>query len=240
MAAKPNSISEKPTSNRTRKNNAGALSNSTSSSGKETTGRVRTRKNLRKRNERPDGPRKPKAPKSPKEHPLSLAERKARRNERMDPKPGRDYRRKRFSKHGHDLTALSHEVGYGSPSEKTKYKKGQSGNPKGRPKGRKNFETEFMEELSEKVTITENGKQLKISKQRALIKKWFQLAANGNPKALEAIHKMIEKYGASQAPQEQEEGLSAEDQAILDALLGKVTDASLQNRSNKKDHDDEQ
>ena len=41
----------------------------------------------------------------------------------------------------------NHSVGYGRPPEATRFKPGQSGNPKGRPKGSKNLRTLFAEEL---------------------------------------------------------------------------------------------
>ena len=116
-----------------------------------------------------------------------------------------------------------YDVGYRKPPKHTRFKPGQSGNPKGRPKGRKNFKTEFIEEFSELVTIVENGKKIRISKQRALIKKLFIMAADGNIKALDTIHKMIDRYLEPQeASTPTEQPLSAEDQAILDQMLGKT------------------
>ena len=126
-----------------------------------------------------------------------------------------------------------YEVGYGKPPKHTRFEPGQSGNPKGRPKGRKNFKTEFIEEFSELVTIVENGKKIRISKQRALIKKLFIMAADGNIKALDTIHKMIDRYLEPQealAPPEQP--LSAEDQAILDQILGKTERIAKQDQEN--------
>lgn len=41
------------------------------------------------------------------------------------------------------------EIGYKKPPRHTRFRKGQSGNPKGRPKGTQNLKTDLAEELSE-------------------------------------------------------------------------------------------
>lgn len=48
-----------------------------------------------------------------------------------------------------------YEVGYRKPPRHTRFRKGQSGNPKGRPKGAKNLKTELEEELQEKIVVRE-------------------------------------------------------------------------------------
>ena len=118
-------------------------------------------------------------------------------------------------------TCTEYDIGYGRPPEKTRFRPGQSGNPRGRPKGSKNFETEFLDEMSQRVTIVEKGRKINVSKQRALIKYLFQQAVAGNAKAFEAIHKLIERYGDRHETSDPEPvRLSAADQAIMDELLG--------------------
>jgi Family of unknown function (DUF5681) len=46
-----------------------------------------------------------------------------------------------------------YEVGYGKPPRHTRFKKGQSGNPRGRPNGSKNLSTLLSETLSEPVIV---------------------------------------------------------------------------------------
>ncbi len=62
-------------------------------------------------------------------------------------------------------------VGRGRPPLHSRFPKGQSGNPSGRPKGVRNLQTETIKELLGRITVTENGRQIRISKQRLLIKK---------------------------------------------------------------------
>ncbi len=74
-------------------------------------------------------------------------------------------------------------VGYRRPPMQHRFQKGKSGNPKGRPKGTKNLKTDLLEELGEQMRVCENGKEHRISKQRALIKSMVARAVNGNDRA---------------------------------------------------------
>lgn len=52
----------------------------------------------------------------------------------------------------------------------SRFKPGQSGNPRGRPKRSKNLATPLEEELSQTVVITENGERRRLSKGALVIK----------------------------------------------------------------------
>src|SRR5260370_10634823 len=58
-------------------------------------------------------------------------------------------------------------VGYCNPPERTRFKKGRSGNPQGRPRGTFNMATVLERTLREKVVINENGKRKTITKLRS-------------------------------------------------------------------------
>lgn len=113
-----------------------------------------------------------------------------------------------------------YEVGYGKPPKHTRFKKGQSGNPKGREKGACGVKSDLQDELTEMLTITENGKTTKLTKQRLLIK---QLFAQGSKGDIRAAIKILEMAAALQGSKEentaQQSPLSEEDEAILNDYL---------------------
>ena len=51
----------------------------------------------------------------------------------------------------------SDKIGYGRPPVHSRFKPGQSGNPRGRPKGSLNFETDLKRTLQAPVTLNEWG-----------------------------------------------------------------------------------
>jgi hypothetical protein len=85
----------------------------------------------------------------------------------------------------------NHSVGYGSPPRHTRFKPGQSGNPKGRPRGSGNIATLLERALTERVVITENGKRRSISKLEASFKQLVNIAASGDLAAMRQLYTLI-------------------------------------------------
>ena len=81
----------------------------------------------------------------------------------------------------------TNSVGYKRPPARTRFKPGQSGNPRGRPKGRKNFQTILNEILSQKVTIREGDKIRKVTKAEAVAMTLTNHAMKGNAKAITTL-----------------------------------------------------
>jgi hypothetical protein len=81
----------------------------------------------------------------------------------------------------------NYEVGKGRPPLSTRWKPGQSGNPKGRPKGAKSLATLFNEVLNRKLTIQENGKTRTITGREGIVIRFFNAALKGDTKALAFI-----------------------------------------------------
>ncbi|WP_425052792.1 DUF5681 domain-containing protein [Psychromarinibacter sp. S121] len=77
-----------------------------------------------------------------------------------------------------------YEVGYGKPPKHSRFKKGQSGNPRGRPKGAKGFKASLKRELATKVTVRDGNREMKISKAEAAAKRLMANALKGNMRAL--------------------------------------------------------
>jgi len=77
----------------------------------------------------------------------------------------------------------NYKVGKGRPPVSTRWKPGQSGNPKGRPIGAKNFATLWSEALNQKVEIRENGKLRKITVAEGIVKRVVNNALKGDIKA---------------------------------------------------------
>ena len=78
-------------------------------------------------------------------------------------------------------------VGYRKPPQATRFKPGQSGNPKGRPKASPNLAIDLSTELGELITVREGGAARRVSKQRALIKSLMAKALQGDVRATTAL-----------------------------------------------------
>ena len=112
-------------------------------------------------------------------------------------------------------------VGYGRPPQHTRFKPGHSGNPKGRPKGTMNLKTDLMEELSERISVSEGGKPKKLSKQRALLKSLVAKAITKDTRAANILLNLMVRLFEVSAEAREDDLISEEDRAILDNFIAR-------------------
>ena len=95
-----------------------------------------------------------------------------------------------------------YEVGYKKPPQRSRFKKGESGNPNGRPRGSKNLATLFEKELRQRVVVNENGRRRSITKQEAMVKHLVNKAVSGDRRLLQLMLeeiRLLETRAASSA-----------------------------------------
>ena len=88
---------------------------------------------------------------------------------------------------GHDTadggSCPEYEVGDRRPPKHSQFKPGVSGNPKGRPKGSINLRTRVTQQLRQTVTVTRNGRPVKMRKADLVALQIVDTAAKGDLKA---------------------------------------------------------
>lgn len=111
--------------------------------------------------------------------------------------------------------ALPVEVGYGKPPVHTRFKPGQSGNPRGRPKGQRNLAGEIERAMAMPVPVTVNGRRRKVSTITALVWRLREKALNGDLKSLQMLFALSQAHQGDAAGTTSLGVLLAEDAAIL-------------------------
>jgi hypothetical protein len=116
-----------------------------------------------------------------------------------------------------------YEVGYRKPPKHTRFKSGQSGNPRGRPKGTKNLKTDLMEELGEKIAIREGDQSRQVSKQRAVVKSLVTRTLKGDTRAASLLTSMMMRLlDTGEGAPTVAEPLLDDEHEILQAFEGRV------------------
>jgi hypothetical protein len=116
----------------------------------------------------------------------------------------------------------NYPVGYRKPPKHSRFKRGESGNPKGRPKGTRNLKSDVEEELQRRITVREAGREQPVSKQRGVIMALFNKALQGDPRAINMLLDLIMRFTDEAAADTAEEALSATDQEILDTYETRI------------------
>jgi hypothetical protein len=119
-------------------------------------------------------------------------------------------------------TLRDYDVGYGKPPVHGQFKLGVSGNPSGGKKGRRSLKTDFEAELLEVVTVTENGKILKLSKQQLVVKALTAKAAKGDTAAIGKVIDLIRDIcGLGVEPDVDRDQVSADDEEVIQAYMAR-------------------
>jgi hypothetical protein len=108
----------------------------------------------------------------------------------------------------------SYKVGYGKPPLANRFKPGQSGNPRGRPKGSRNLATDLAAELEELITVREQGRARRVTKQRALVKSLMERALAGNVRASTAMLALYARI-ITEPPKDDGEGVQPDELELL-------------------------
>ncbi len=87
------------------------------------------------------------------------------------------------------------------PPLATRFRPGQSGNPRGRPKTANRLRALVERELGEEVEAKENGELVRITKLEAAVKQFVNRAANGDQRAAQFVFSLLADVSDRPAPQ---------------------------------------
>ena len=111
----------------------------------------------------------------------------------------------------------------------------------GRPKGTKNFKTDLREELAEPVSIRVDAKAQTVSSQRAAVKQLRAKALNGDPRVLDRLLALAERYDLEDTADASEKELAKEDQDIIERYLDRrVGEREAQKAANQNSDDEDE
>ena len=122
----------------------------------------------------------------------------------------------------------SYTVGYGKPPIHSRFKEGESGNPKGKKKGQKGLKAVVEKVFQEKVSVRTARGIRKVTKLDALVQKLMNDALTGDGKAVAHIVRLAKEAGLTQeaaAIDAASQDLSEEDRRIIERHLRSRDDA---------------
>lgn len=117
----------------------------------------------------------------------------------------------------------NYKVGFCKPPVHTRFKPGQSGNPKGRPKGTMDTHRLIDAILSQRIAATIDGVPIRISKRQAMLIRLANNATSGDINSLRLLMPHLFQIDAKKEARARAkaENMSRSDREILDEYLAK-------------------
>ncbi len=107
------------------------------------------------------------------------------------------------------------KVGYRNPPRHSRFKPGQSGNPRGRPKGQRNLNTEIERVMAMPVPVTVNGRRRNVRTVTALAWRLREKALGGDLKSMQMLFALFQAQSGDDKGAASLASLLAEDAEIL-------------------------
>ena len=124
-----------------------------------------------------------------------------------------------------------YEVGYGKPPRHTRFKPGQSGNPRGRPSGSKNLSTLLSDALYESVVIADNGGRRRVSKREAIVTQLVNRSATADWRAVKILLEILRDLEGQTDPASSEtSAFTAADEKVIEQLRARFSKAKADDR----------
>jgi len=124
-----------------------------------------------------------------------------------------------------DAEPAAYIVGWRRPPVATRFRPGQSGNPRGRPKGARNLATVIAATLGERVAVSENDRRRRITKLEAAVKQLVNRAAGGETRMIQLLLALVQTLEAKRRRTEAEFDSKA-DFVVMAELARRLTERS--------------
>ena len=128
-----------------------------------------------------------------------------------------------------------YKVGHGHPPLRTRFKKGQSGNPGGRSK--KNLPALLADALNEPVFVTIDGERRKITKREAVVHQLVNKSISADLRATKMLFDMMkdaeQKAGVAATPPEPRQ-LDEADKEVLQNFIERIREQVLAEVAEKR------
>jgi hypothetical protein len=120
-----------------------------------------------------------------------------------------------------------YEVGYGKPPKESRFKAGQSGNPKGRAKNARNLKTDLTKLLAQKISVREGERKFRVSAQEGVLMSLMAKCLKGDTKAINTLVNLVLRvFGLEGALPDAGQRLSPQEQQMLAELENRLRDAA--------------